>query len=101
MWKGDRNKEIIAGGYGVFHERSEVVHEIQVRISEMNNICRNWTLSVVSGYFISAHWLILNKETIGLTHASYKEDYWDVDLQVIGLYVKGIFAYDLFIQSRN
>ena len=56
---------------------------------------------MVYGYFIAAQWLILNKETLGLIHASYKEDYWDVDLQVIGLYVKGIFVYDLFIQSRN
>lgn len=67
----------------------------------MNNICRICTLSVVSGYFISAHWLILNKETIGLIHLSYKEDNWDVDLQFIGLYVEDIFAYDFFIQSRN
>lgn len=56
---------------------------------------------MVSGYFISARWLILNKETIGFIHESYKEDDWDVDLQFIGLYAKGIFANDLFIQSRN
>ena len=67
----------------------------------MNNICRICTLSVVSGYFISAPGLILNKETIGLIHLSYKEDYWDVDLQFIGLYVERIFAFDFFIQSRN
>lgn len=48
-----------------------------------------------------ANGVILNKEKFGLMHVSCREDGWDVDLEFISLYVKGVFAYDLFIHSGN